>query len=144
MTILLPPVGLPHSGVAGDLTVGRAVGVQGGARCPLIASLAGLQRVLREEPSLLQARDDQHGGTLLIHAAEEGQVEVVRWLVNSGAALNERTNYGYTALYLASWYGRTSVVRLLLQMGADPAIASFNCCTPLLRATARGHLETVR
>jgi uncharacterized protein len=77
-------------------------------------------------------------------AAEGGHLEVVRWLVDQGAALDERSKDGQTALYVASEEGRTPVVRLLLERGADPTVADRFHLTPLSRASSTpGHLDTV-
>ena len=50
---------------------------------------------------------------------------------------------GYTALYWASWYGHTDVVKLLLRGGADKNIAEENGWTPLMRAKHFGRQAIV-
>jgi ankyrin repeat protein len=49
-----------------------------------------------------------------------------------------------TPLTFASEQKRTEVVRLLLERGADPAIADEDGCTPLMGAWGDGHRKVVR
>jgi ankyrin repeat protein len=104
---------------------------------------AEVQRLVGEDPSLLNAQS-QYARTPLMHAAREGRWKVVRWLVDQGAALDERTTARWTALYFATDRYHTRVVRLLLEQGADPTIADDGGHTPLIRASEIGHVPTVR
>jgi ankyrin repeat protein len=52
-------------------------------------------------------------------ATENGHKEVVELLINKGIDLNEKDNYGNTALRLASFYGFKEVVELLINKGID-------------------------
>jgi ankyrin repeat protein len=63
--------------------------------------------------------------TPLTEASGGGQVGVVRWLLDKGVAINEQTNPGHTALVCACRFGRTPVVRLLLERGATLLSATF-------------------
>jgi hypothetical protein len=63
----------------------------------------------------------RHGRTPLMWASR-GPRGVVRWLLDQGAAINERTEDGCTALWVRAT-GCLPVVRLLLERGADPTIA---------------------
>jgi ankyrin repeat protein len=96
-----------------------------------------------QDPGLLNARDGA-AWTPLMHASQEGHLEVVRWLVDKGAATNERDDIGFTALHLACRNGHGAVVRLLVEKGADPATANVHKWTPLMGASSGGHLEVVR
>jgi uncharacterized protein len=105
--------------------------------------LAEMQRLVGEDPGLLDARH-WNRETPLILACEEGQVEVVRWLVDKGAAINLRDAEGRTALGVALWGDHLTVVKLLMEGGAEPAIISGLCGSPLSKASALGRLEVVR
>jgi uncharacterized protein len=98
---------------------------------------------VEHDPGLLNARDFR-GMTPLMRASQAGQVQVVRWLLDHGAAVNERCQKGCTALYLASWESPAAVVGLLMERGGDPTVATEKGRTPLLRAAPRGRLEVVR
>jgi ankyrin repeat protein len=68
-------------------------------------------------------------GTPLIWAAVCNRLETAAWLIDRGAALDRKATFGglthgqgITALHMASQYGHLSMVRLLIERGADPAI----------------------
>jgi hypothetical protein len=105
--------------------------------------LAEVQRLVGQDPRLLNARDHIER-TPLMRASAEGHVEVVRWLVDRGAALDERTRFGWTALGLASSRGLTPVVRLLIEKGADLTLVDGRGRTAWMQASYVGRLDTVR
>jgi ankyrin repeat protein len=109
-----------------------------------VGDLTEVKRLVGEDPGLLNPEDEIYSRTPLMWASRGGHVEVVRWLLDQGAAIG-------TALCYASSQCRTPVVRLLLDRGADPTVTNANVdwsidrdCTPLLHASNGGHLETVR
>ena len=55
-------------------------------------------------------------------ASKNGQVEVVKKLIQAGGDVNEQTEYGSTPLLLASWFGHVEVITALLAAGADKTI----------------------
>jgi uncharacterized protein len=105
--------------------------------------LRELERLVGQNPRLLNARDLIKGWTPLMWASAEGYVGMVRWLVDKGAAINGRSSLCYTALSLACGNGRTPVVRLLLERGGYACITNYSKETPLMIASNRGHLEVV-
>jgi ankyrin repeat protein len=98
--------------------------------------LAEVQRLVGEDPGLLNAKGP-YGSTPLMWASGRGRIEVVRWLLDQGAAFG-------TAIYCATWERRPAVVRLLLDRGADPTIATSCGEIPLIRASILGDETTVR
>ncbi len=78
---------------------------------------------------------DDKGWTLLIHAAERGDTEIVQGLLASGAQANARTPRGSTALSLAVLRRHTGVVRSLLAAGADVNVRNGAGETPLMIAS---------
>jgi ankyrin repeat protein len=58
----------------------------------------------------------------LLDAARTGDLAAVQALIAKGAALETKTAYGQTPLYLAAMNGREDVVRFLLEKGANPDV----------------------
>jgi len=77
-------------------------------------------------------------------AAETGQVNTVRTLLENGVDVDAKNAKGATALWLAASNGHLEVVRLLLEKGAAVDAKNDNGVTPLWTAAANGHLEVVR
>jgi hypothetical protein len=102
-----------------------------------------VERLVGEDPGLVNAKNAD-AMTPLMAASLAGRVEVTRWLIDHGAALNEQDDHGHTALCLTCFEDRAPVVRLLLEGGADPTIADETGWTPLMGACFRNRLEVVR
>ena len=66
----------------------------------------------------LEAKDDEHGGTALIHAATYNHVDAINLLLDRGAQLEAKNNNGTTALGQAAFSGAVDAVKLLLDRGA--------------------------
>jgi len=85
-----------------------------------------------------------------IQYRENGDIQRVRELLDSGVDPNFQNRLGTTPLMMASAWGYTEIVRLLLKKGADPNIQSRNMVlydfgdTALMYATLEGETETVR
>jgi hypothetical protein len=82
-----------------------------------------------------------HGwGTIVHDAARNGDVDVLRRLLDGGASPDTRNHYfNATPLHEAAEYHRVDAVALLLQRGADPAALDRNQSTPLWNALSRFH-----
>ena len=86
------------------------------------------------------------GAETELHAiAWAGNLRRARRLVRKGANVNHVDSAGETPLHGAAAWGRTSMVRYLLSVGARHDIQALNTCnmTPLHWA-ARANLETVK
>ncbi|KAI6825501.1 hypothetical protein KC340_g10500 [Hortaea werneckii] len=57
---------------------------------------------------------------------------------------NQRNKHGHTALYIAAYYGHTSVVSFLLDAKADPNITCGRLGTAIQCAAYRGHTDTTQ
>jgi hypothetical protein len=102
-----------------------------------------VERLVRQDPGLLNAKG-LCSWTPLMYACRKGRLEVVRWLVANGAAIDHRAHGGSTALCQACVGGRAPVVMLLVERGADLAIVVRGGVTPLMYASAGGHVEVLR
>ena len=65
-------------------------------------------------------------------------------LLNVGANVNEKSNWGRTPLILSATNGHIDVVRELLNHGASVDIVDIYGYTPLYAADQRRHVEVVR
>jgi ankyrin repeat protein len=118
---------------------------------PLVAALAGKHfqtaDLLRHNGADLDARG-QYAANPLHAAADSGNLEVVRILIEYDPAhINIRNEWGFTPLHMASGSGHGkdgSVVRFLLEHGADVNARSRGGQTPLHDASYGGALEVVR
>ncbi|XP_055245174.1 ankyrin repeat and KH domain-containing protein 1 isoform X34 [Gorilla gorilla gorilla] len=82
--------------------------------------------------------------TPLMEASQEGHLELVKYLLASGANVHATTATGDTALTYACENGHTDVADVLLQAGADLEHESEGGRTPLMKAARAGHLCTVQ
>jgi Ankyrin repeats (3 copies)/Ankyrin repeats (many copies) len=118
---------------------------------PLLAALAGehfqTADLLHHNGADLDVRS-QNGRKPLHGAAYSGNLEVVRRLIEyDPAAINARDEDGWTPLHMASSghnFKDGSVVRLLLEHGADINAQKTNSSTPLHVASRNGALNAVR
>jgi ankyrin repeat protein len=90
----------------------------------MCGTLEDMQEAAEEEPDLVLIEDD-YGSTALARACGsfESPLEKVRWILDRGTdLLDEADDTNRTPLHHASHEGNSSVVKLLLEMGADPTI----------------------
>ena len=79
----------------------------------------------------------------LIQAARQGNVDQVRQLLASKAAVNARQGDGASALHWASYKGSLEITDLLLRSGANPNLANDLGATPLWIASNNGNAAIV-
>jgi ankyrin repeat protein len=65
----------------------------------------------------------------LMWAVSSRHLEVARTLLEAGADVNAVTDYGYTALILATWTEEARLVELLLEFGADVSMRDLEART---------------
>lgn len=85
------------------------------------------------------------GYTALIIASENGDKEIVQFLLAKGAAVNTVEGiFGDTALIKAAWANQKEVVQMLLAKGAVVNARAYNGNTALMGAAASGDKEVVQ
>ncbi|UCK58910.1 hypothetical protein AFCA_001744 [Aspergillus flavus] len=77
-------------------------------------------------------------------ASEEGNLEIVRTLLEQGADVTMADIDGWTPIYTASHNGHTQVVRLLIENGSNVNTSESGGWTPVNTACYQGHVETVK
>lgn len=110
-------------------------------------SVAMLEALLPAGPDL--GIRNRFGGVSVIPASERGHVDYVRRVVQTGIDVNHVNDLGWTALLEAVILGdggadHVEIVRILLDAGADRAIADREGVTPLQHAERLGHEEIAR
>lgn len=80
----------------------------------------------------------------LVEAAERGQTERVKSLLDSGAKVNAKDKVGATSLMWAAGFGHTETVQLLLKTGAKVNAKTKDGMTPLMSSAFLGHTATVK
>ena len=82
-------------------------------------SLKGVKKHIEEKNIHPDARNFG-GSTLLMYAAGNGNLAVVKYLLAQGANPNARDNRGWTPLAMAASKDHAGVFKILLQAGANP------------------------
>jgi hypothetical protein len=83
---------------------------------------------------------DHYGYTPLIHAAEFGELEMVKALLAAGAHVNATNNEGITALHFAD---NAEIARFLIDAGANPNAHAVGGETPAQTAVRLGNLNVL-
>ena len=91
-------------------------------------------------------KDTSSGKSALILASQQGEVEVIRLLLQLGANIHQRDKDRFTALHWASTNGHNAVVETLLKRsnGAKVNKQGKGEQTALHLAVANGHLDAVK
>jgi ankyrin repeat protein/DNA-binding XRE family transcriptional regulator len=81
------------------------------------------------------------------HAVQIKNLEFIKILLQNGADIDkgsQGTNYGNTALMIASWHGELDIVKYLVEQGACCNQQDFNGYTPLIKACIRKNPEVAK
>lgn len=82
------------------------------------------------------------GVTPLMFASKEGNEQQVIRLLDEGANVNKKSQYGWTALMFAAHYGHIKIVKHLISQGADLNHISKIIPTAPMATTVTGHTRT--
>lgn len=114
-------------------------------RTSLDQSVADVKRIL-DSGIDINSCDDPGRETALMVAAGGGNIEVVKYLVEHGANINQMSSEGSTAIMPAILKGQTDVIRYLISKKADTnykTTAGYRF-SPLQLACQLGHTDIVR
>jgi ankyrin repeat protein len=116
-----------------------------------LGDMAQVQKLLADNPKLVNKRSDNNdalfgGGTPIQVAAYANQVEVIKYLLDHGANVRDRSEWHNTeAIEKAAWCGSTEAVQLLVDRGAtvNGTTNDFKDC-PLYASATAGHADIVK
>ena len=105
---------------------------------------AALSSVSKELTDVYGQSGKKDGGGLtpLVYAAREGCLQCAQILIDSGARVDQVTNYGWSALLTAVQNRHYKLAAYLLEHGADPNLANNGGWTPLYLATDNRNIES--
>ncbi|KFY82736.1 hypothetical protein V500_10357, partial [Pseudogymnoascus sp. VKM F-4518 (FW-2643)] len=93
----------------------------------------------------IKERNETRSMSPLYYVSFLGIYDTVLYLTQgSKFGLNRIGVWHMTPLYAASWKGNIDVVKVLLEHGADVAVANINGVTPLNAASDSGHIDVVK
>lgn len=98
-------------------------------------------QILNKEPVT-----EEYSNTSLHLAAEQGNLNAVKYFVEKGGDISAQDEMGYTPLHLAAKQGNLDIIKYLVEKGADVDVyqGGWGYSTPLHLAAANGHLDTVK
>ena len=100
------------------------------------ADLSLAAALIQADPAILDARNSI-GETAFHFLVIENEVEIATWMLERGADVNTRSNFGATPLIEAAGLGYYNMCKLLLKHGAD--LRMRNDCGDTAIATAAEH-----
>jgi len=88
---------------------------------------------------------NEQGWSALMIAASKGRMDILRLLIENGAALDLKNHQGgQTALIFAAHWGHVEVVRYLIAKGANLNMQMDDGWTALIDSISRGNLEVAK
>ncbi|GAH88938.1 unnamed protein product, partial [marine sediment metagenome] len=97
-----------------------------------------------KKKDLAKYEPEEYAGPEIHQMAVQGNVEAVKsMIVQNPALIHIQDTYGNTPLHLASYHGRTEIIKLLLRQGADVNARNNFGGTALLLASYAGCKDVV-
>jgi len=81
-------------------------------------------------------RTQETRNVAFFHFVARGAIHYVKGILEAGVYVDAVNEYNQTNLYIASWYGHTTIVKMLLHYGADPNILPHGATSKFFRSTA--------
>lgn len=92
-----------------------------------------------------ESTDKDNANITMLHiAVERGDIQLVDFLLTTGADLNAKMYDGSTPLIMAAEYGFTNICKLLLHNGADPNIVDSRDRSAVLYAALHQNFELIK
>ena len=82
--------------------------------------------------------------TALHVAANRGQVDMVRLLLDYKASVNVQDEDGDRPLHLCAFNSEPEIAEILVQHGANPNLMNHRGATPIIIAAAKGNARVVK
>ena len=105
-------------------------------------ALDQIKLILSDAPHL-STQKDARGFTPLIMASYTGHLDIVQYLLETGADINAQDSMGNTALMGICFKGSVDIATLLVNRGADVNLKNVNADTALKFASTYGHQDIV-
>ena len=140
-----PPVRahVPNSQIASYLAHGSTVDAEL-HNAALAADLDRVRYLVTKKNANVDARGDDDGEAALHHAVINGDEEMIAFLLDHHANIDEPDSDGYSPLALAAARNKTAAIKLLVARGAKLEIEIPGGYTPLFIATAQGKLAAAQ
>ncbi|EAX83403.1 hypothetical protein TVAG_242560 [Trichomonas vaginalis G3] len=107
----------------------------------------GNQKMMQKacEEELWKKQNDDFCGTNVLHYASlEGNLRLVKSLIECGCDKDFNSKNGGTALFWASIYGYLEIIQYLISVGANKEAKGSKGFTPLILASIGGKLDVVK
>ncbi|GBG29345.1 Ankyrin repeat domain-containing protein 17 [Hondaea fermentalgiana] len=107
--------------------------------------VGAVQKAVRKNGRAIESTVTSNGDTPLMWAVQTNEdAQMVTWFIGAGAALDAQNNEGLTALMVASRFGRTECMQLLIDAGANIDIQDKEGLTAVMIACRHGKLDAAR
>ena len=113
--------------------------------CCTKGSLNVLQHLLQTKKFNFKESKGKNGNSCVLLAAQNGQLETVKWLIENGCStIDETNNENNSCLLLAAQNGHLETVKWLIENGCSTNEKNDLGDSCLILAAQNGHLETVK